>query len=135
MASSLAVYHDAGKLRYLSDPPTIFFSLDFYLHKGIIPYRALLRVSYPWSLPNKVITGAIEAVPEKLTHLSSASGACNGVRPALGVNLWGESPLYENQGHPLIQGMLPEVRAEGKGVSVRMGPKEAGVRKCGASWK
>ena len=56
--------------------------------------------------------------------------------PGMGVNLWGESPLYENQGCPLIQGMLPEVRAEGKGVSVRMGPKEArgcraeaGVRK------
>jgi hypothetical protein len=27
--------------------------------------------------------------------------------------------------------MLPEVRAEGKGVSVRMGPKEAGAQKCG----
>ena len=46
--------------------------------------------------------------------------------PGMGVNLWGESPLYENQGCPLIYGMLPEVRAEGKGVSVRMGPKEAG---------
>ena len=44
----------------------------------------------------------------------------------MGVNLWGVSPLYENQGYPLIQGMLPEVRAEGKGVSVRMGLKEAG---------
>lgn len=28
-------------------------------------------------LPNVVITGATEALPERLTHLSSAAGACN----------------------------------------------------------
>jgi hypothetical protein len=47
----------------------------------------------------------------------------------MGVNLWGESPLYENQGCP-YEWMLTKVRAEGKGVSARMGPKEAGVQKC-----
>jgi len=49
----------------------------------------------------------------------------------MGVNLWGESPLYENQGRLLIEGMLPEVQAEGKGASVRMGPKEAPGNTCG----
>jgi len=52
--------------------------------------------------------------------------------PGMGVNLWGESPLYENQGCPcLYEWMLPEVQAEGKGVSARMGPKEAGAHTCG----
>ncbi len=48
----------------------------------------------------------------------------------MGVNLWGESPLYENQGYPLIFRMLTKVRAEGKGDSVRSGLEEAGWRKC-----
>ena len=45
----------------------------------------------------------------------------------MGVNLWGESPLYENQGHPCpYERMLTKVRANGKGDSARNGPKEAG---------
>jgi len=43
----------------------------------------------------------------------------------MGVNLWGESPLYVN---PVNVNILAKVLAKGKGVSVRKGLKEAGVQ-------
>ena len=66
-----------------------------------------------------------------ISHDCKELAASDWCTPGMGVSLWGESPLYENQGHPLIEGMLPEVRAEGKGAFVRMGPKEAGAHTCG----
>jgi len=42
----------------------------------------------------------------------------------MGVNLWGESPLYVNLAN--MVDILAKVLAEGKGVSVRKGLKEAG---------
>ena len=44
----------------------------------------------------------------------------------MGVNLWGESPLYVNPAKSFNN--LAEVLAKGKGVSVRKGLKEAGVQ-------
>jgi hypothetical protein len=44
----------------------------------------------------------------------------------MGVNLWGGSPLYVNPVNML--NTLAKVLAEGKGVSVRKGLKEAGVQ-------
>ena len=44
----------------------------------------------------------------------------------MGVNLWGASPLYENPVTVVRQGN--QVLAEGKGVSVRRGPEEAGAQ-------
>ena len=44
----------------------------------------------------------------------------------MGVNLWGESPLYVNLAN--VVDILAKVLAEGKGVSVRKGLKEAGVQ-------
>jgi len=46
--------------------------------------------------------------------------------PGMGVNLWGESPLYVNPAKSFNN--LAEVLAEGKGVSARKGLKEAGVQ-------
>jgi len=46
--------------------------------------------------------------------------------PGTGVNLWGESPLYVNPAN--VVDILAKVLAEGKGVSVRKGLKEAGVQ-------
>ena len=46
--------------------------------------------------------------------------------PGMGVNLWGESPLYVNPVNML--NILTKVLAEGKGVIVRLGLKEAGVQ-------
>ena len=44
----------------------------------------------------------------------------------MGVNLWGESPLYVNPVN--VFNTLTKVLAEGKGVSVRKGLKAAGVQ-------
>ena len=44
----------------------------------------------------------------------------------MGVNLWGESPLYVNPVNVLIA--LTQVLADGKGVAARRGLKEAGVQ-------
>jgi len=44
----------------------------------------------------------------------------------MGVNLWGVSPLYVNPVNML--NILTKVLAEGKGVPVREGLKEAGVQ-------
>jgi hypothetical protein len=49
--------------------------------------------------------------------------------PGMGVNLWGESPLYENF-NVFIAMDTNRSRAEGKGVSARRGLKEAGVQRC-----
>ena len=46
--------------------------------------------------------------------------------PGMGVSLWGVSPLYVNPVNGLIT--LAKVLAEGKGVPVREGLKEAGVQ-------
>ena len=46
--------------------------------------------------------------------------------PGMGVNLWGESPPYVNPANMLD--ILAKVLAEGKGVSVRKGLKEAGAQ-------
>ena len=46
--------------------------------------------------------------------------------PGMGVNLWGESPLYMNPVPSFM--MVAKVLAEGKGVTVRWGLKEAGVQ-------
>ena len=43
--------------------------------------------------------------------------------PGMGVNLWGESPLYVNPVN--VFNTLTKVLADGKGVSVRKGLKEA----------
>ena len=43
--------------------------------------------------------------------------------PGMGVNLWGESPLYVNPAKMLK--ILTKVLAEGKGVAVRHRLKEA----------
>ena len=43
----------------------------------------------------------------------------------MGVNLWGESPLYVNPANVSVFSILTKVLAEGKGVSVRKGLKEA----------
>ena len=43
----------------------------------------------------------------------------------MGVNLWGESPLYVNPVNGNVFSTLTKVLAEGKGVSVRKGLKEA----------
>ena len=43
----------------------------------------------------------------------------------MGVNLWGESPLYVNPVNVSVFSTLTKVLAEGKGVSVRKGLKEA----------
>jgi hypothetical protein len=43
----------------------------------------------------------------------------------MGVNLWGESPLYVNPVNVNVFSTLTKVLAEGKGVSVRKGLKEA----------
>jgi len=45
--------------------------------------------------------------------------------PGMGVNLWGESPLYMNPVNVNVFSTLTKVLAEGKGVSVRKGLKEA----------
>ena len=42
----------------------------------------------------------------------------------MGVNLWGESPLYVNPVNVSVFSTLTKVLAEGKGVSVRKGLKE-----------
>jgi len=47
-------------------------------------------------------------------------------RPGMGVNLWGESPLYMNPVPYLI--MVTKVLAEGKGIIARWCLKEAGVQ-------
>ncbi len=47
--------------------------------------------------------------------------------PGTGVNLWGESPLYVNPVNKSLD-LLTQVLAEGKGVAVRRGLKEAGVQ-------
>jgi hypothetical protein len=47
----------------------------------------------------------------------------------MGVNLWGESPLYENL-KVFIVIMLTKVRAEGKGGRANNRLKEAGVQTC-----
>jgi len=44
----------------------------------------------------------------------------------MGVNLWGESPLYVNPVN--VFNTLTKVLADGKGVSVRKGLKEARVQ-------
>jgi len=44
----------------------------------------------------------------------------------MGVNLWGESPHDTRTKGIQSYRMLPKVRADGKGVSARMGPEEAG---------
>jgi hypothetical protein len=44
----------------------------------------------------------------------------------MGVNLWGESPLYVNSAN--VFNTLTKVLADGKGVSVRKGLKEARVQ-------
>jgi hypothetical protein len=44
----------------------------------------------------------------------------------MGVNLWGENPLYMNPVHHFM--MVAKVLAEGKGVTVRYRLKEAGVQ-------
>jgi len=41
----------------------------------------------------------------------------------MGVNLWGESPLYVNPVNVNVFNTLTKVLAEGKGVSVRKGLK------------
>jgi hypothetical protein len=46
--------------------------------------------------------------------------------PGMGVNLWGESPLYVNPVN--VFNTLIKVLADGKGVSVRKGLKEARVQ-------
>jgi len=43
--------------------------------------------------------------------------------PGMGVNLWGESPLYMNPVNVNVFSTLTKVLAEGKGVSVRKGLK------------
>jgi len=43
--------------------------------------------------------------------------------PGMGVNLWGESPLYVNSVNVNVFSTLTKVLAEGKGVSVRKGLK------------
>ncbi len=51
----------------------------------------------------------------------------------MGVSLWGKSPLYENRKVFITMDTIPKtfgIRAEGKGVSVRRGLKEAGVQTC-----
>ncbi len=47
--------------------------------------------------------------------------------PGMGVNLWGESPLYVN---PVNVKALTKVLAEGKGGTVRDRLKEARVQSC-----
>jgi hypothetical protein len=42
----------------------------------------------------------------------------------MGVNLWGESPLYVNPVNKLFD-LLAQVLVDGKGVSARKGLKEA----------
>ena len=46
----------------------------------------------------------------------------------MGVNLWGGSPLYVNPVN--VVNTLTKVLANGKGVSVRKGLKEARVQSC-----
>ncbi len=46
--------------------------------------------------------------------------------PGMGVNLWGESPLYVSPVNRL--NTLTKVLADGKGVSMRKGLKEAQVQ-------
>ena len=43
----------------------------------------------------------------------------------MGVNLWGESPLYVN---PVMSRDMTEILAEGKGVAARLRLKEARVQ-------
>jgi hypothetical protein len=43
--------------------------------------------------------------------------------PAMGVNLWGERPLYVNPVNDDVFSTLTKVLADGKGVSVRKGLK------------
>jgi len=47
--------------------------------------------------------------------------------PGMGVNLWGESPLYVNPVSKSLD-LLAQVLAEGKGVAARRGLKEARVQ-------
>ncbi len=47
--------------------------------------------------------------------------------PGMGVNLWGESPLYVN---PVNVKALTKVLAEGKGGTVRDRLEEARVQSC-----
>jgi len=49
---------------------------------------------------------------------SAAKALCT---PGMGVNLWGESPLYVNPVN--VFNTLTKVLADGKGVSVRKGLK------------
>jgi len=53
--------------------------------------------------------------------------------PGMGVNLWGESPLYVNPVNVL--NILTKVLAEGKGVPVREGLKLACLRQGSRSAK
>jgi hypothetical protein len=53
----------------------------------------------------------------------SSTGLCT---PGMGVNLWGESPLYVNPVN--VFNTLTKVLTDGKGVSVRKGLKEARVQ-------
>ena len=46
--------------------------------------------------------------------------------PGMGVNLWGESPLYVNPAS--VFGTFAQVLAEGKGGTARDRPKEAGAQ-------
>ena len=47
--------------------------------------------------------------------------------PGMGVNSWGENPLYVNPVNKSSD-LLAQVLAEGKGVAARRGLKEAGVQ-------
>jgi hypothetical protein len=58
------------------------------------------------------------------TRSAAKRVGCNAVcTPGMGVNLWGESPLYVNPVNDF--NTLTKVLADGKGVSVRKGLKEA----------
>jgi hypothetical protein len=48
--------------------------------------------------------------------------------PGMGVNLWGESPLYMNPVNVL--NILTKILAEGKGIFARRCLKEARVQSC-----
>jgi hypothetical protein len=48
--------------------------------------------------------------------------------PGMGANLWGESPLYVNPVKVSVFSTFTKVLADGKGVSVRKGLKEARVQ-------
>jgi hypothetical protein len=54
--------------------------------------------------------------------------------PGMGVNLWGESPLYWNRCRERhYRRLATQVLAEGKGGRVTDRPKEAGGQRCEAT--